>query len=424
MKSPVSPSLRRLRAALLTLAAAAALASGAPSCSSADAAAGCAGISGPEGCSQQCSVTECAPGHACVGNDCRPQCSSQAECPASYNCVAVYVEEALVGGVAVRENPDGTPLTGTYCYQLPYAASGSTGQGTPCDAAAGEEDQCDTLRGYRCLEGACRLPCWSHADCGAAGHCEIATAGGRGYCAPDDAPRGPGQYGTSCPELEGCDTAAGFECAGGAATDPDNYCTRAECTVDSDCALGYACVPAPAREGAGSIGGEKRCEKRDYCRRCETQGDCAGYPGQVCARDSSGAKMCTVLCDANLENACPWGTASLCGVTDSELGVATCSHKAGQCVGDGGACTPCGEDSDCGANGLCLTLAGTNERVCVDLDHDCQTDADCPYSPGGPRLQCASAAVGTPTTSPLFEKCLPPNIAPNPLYGTKFGCWM
>ncbi|MCC6214391.1 MAG: hypothetical protein IT376_05955 [Polyangiaceae bacterium] len=415
---------RALRRALPAIFLVAIVAAHAPGCSPDEGEATCTGLSTSEGCLAKCDVTKCATGHACVANDCRPTCSTQAECPAGYNCVGVYVDEALVGGVAVRENPDGTPLTGTHCFQLPYAASGSTGQGTACDPAKPEEEQCDTLRGYRCVEGTCQLPCWSHADCGAAGHCEIATAGARGHCVGDDAPRGAGQYGTACPELEGCDTASGFECAGGAATDPDNYCTLATCSADTDCALGYACVAAPAREGAGSIGGENRCEKRDYCRPCETQGDCAGYPGQVCARDSGGAKICTVVCDPNLENACPWGTASLCGVTDTELGVATCSHKAGACVGDGGACTPCGADGDCGANGLCLTLSGTLERVCVDLDHRCTTDQECPYSPGGPLLQCASAAVGTPTTSPLFERCLPPNIAPNPIYGTKFGCWM
>jgi hypothetical protein len=139
-----------------------------------------------------------------------------------------------------------------------------------------------------------------------------------------------------------------------------------------------------------------------------------------------------VLCDENVSNACPWGTASECKITDTTLGKATCSHRFGACTGTGKSCEPCLDEKDC-PGGLCLdTLSG--ERYCVDLQPTCDctglpteqniscSGGGCPKTPGGIDMACYGGS-SVPSDNPLFQKCLSGNIQPNPTASPKNGCW-
>jgi hypothetical protein len=109
----------------------------------------------------------------------------------------------------------------------------------------------------------------------------------------------------------------------------------------------------------------------------------------VCAKDLSGEKICTVLCDDNI-NSCPWGSATTCHLSDDAIGKPTCSHRFGSCRGTGKSCEPCVDERDC-PTGVCATEQFTYERYCIDLSVSCSC-------PSGTRFTCAGG--GCPT-SPL-----------------------
>jgi hypothetical protein len=126
-------------------------------------------------------------------------------------------------------------------------------------------------------------------------------------------------------------------------------------------------------------------------------------PNQVCARDASGEKICTRLCDPG-RRSCPWGNAATCDLFDTELGEPTCSHRFGSCHGTGEVCEPCTGDADC-PGGVCFAQQFTGERWCINFDTRCEcpgatgasgtcSDGGCPDSPGGLPVLC----VGAPTS--------------------------
>jgi hypothetical protein len=155
------------------------------------------------------------------------------------------------------------------------------------------------------------------------------------------------------------------------------------------------------------------CLLRSFCNACESDTDCLGLPNQICARDPSGAKICTVQCDPQV-NSCPWGSAAVCGVWDTELGVATCSHRFGQCTGQGLSCEPCVDQADCPL-GYCEQSSFTGERYCVDFSASCTCpegtavsciDGGCPMTPA-PALRpmtCYGGAYFADTS--IFQKCI------------------
>jgi hypothetical protein len=389
-----------------------------------------------------CDDATCPPDWRCVADACRPPCTTHADCAAGKNCL-----HALL--------PDGTE--GNFCGTPAFAQDGSIGQNSPC---AGDGD-CDVGRGWVCRGGSCRLPCTLHADCGELGACTGAGKDDTGqplaWCEPDDKPKGPGQYGSSCTGgAQECDTAAGFTCFGAGPGDADAYCTKALCSDDSECAPGYECAKtitdrSPCDDACG-FQGEPRaancvpvsdiaddkefscgplslvrrlCLKREFCSTCETNADCLALPNQVCAKDMNGNKSCTEPCDPNV-NACPWGNAATCGVWDQELGYATCAHRFGSCAGTGLGCEPCMDQNDCKANGSCVTNRFSGERFCVDLDPSCTgcqrpglcSGGGCPDTPGGLTGIC----VEQPGT-PLQHKCYGANSLTNVLNSQQLGCW-
>jgi len=418
---------RYLSSAAVLFAAAGLLLS--PGCSSE-----CSGVMVEGVCEELCDNAACAQNHVCVANDCRPFCSDQGDCPLRYNCVPVA-------------GADGKPL-GNVCFQLDYAKNGSTGQNSPCTSDA----ECDALRGFSCADGRCVRSCATHDDCGPLGLC--AGEGAERSCTQTDGEFGPGQFNTRCPDGDECDASAGFECVGIGAGDADAYCTKVNCAESSDCAPGYACIDqrgdhgpcAPACGFAGFPNDEdcvpveeidqpgsewrcgsvsllrKACIKQDYCTPCETDADCGALPGQICAKDATGTKICTTLCDERLPGACPFGSASSCRVYDEELGLPTCGHKFERCLGDGNACEPCVVDADCGPNGYCYETPSSRERLCIDLDFTCTADSECPESPGGVIMDCLLSSSEVSPTSPLYQKCFAPNVATS-LTITRHGCW-
>src|SRR5690606_1140591 len=173
------------------------------------------------------------------------------------------------------------------------------------------------------------------------------------------------------------------------------------------------------------------CLPRAFCAPCESDADCLAVPGQICARNRSGEKICTVPCDPRAAS-CPWGTAAECGMWDDERGVATCSHRFGSCRGTGESCEPCIGSEDC-PRGFCAQSSFSGEQYCVDLDAECDCGDDasaagtckghgCPESPGGLALTCL--ADGRFPGDPLENRCFAGEVASSMLGGTpQLGCW-
>ena len=388
-----------------------------------------------------CDEAACPPGWKCLAGACRPPCTTHADCPVGKNCL-----HAVIGG----------GVEGDFCGPTSFNQDGGSGQSTPCTS----DTDCDVGRGWHCSAGTCRVRCSVHADCGTLGACSGVgkDANGKtiGWCEPDSLPRGPGQFGTSCSEgPEQCDQAGGFTCVG-APGDLDAYCTKKRCAGDNECPSGLYCAdeltnrppcesacnftPMPADRScipATDIGDGKDfhcgplgiiqtlCLKREFCSPCETDADCRGIQNQICAKDTGGNKICTVTCDPAV-NSCPWEGAGGCGLTDTEVGVPTCSHRFGSCKGTGKNCEPCVDQNDCKAQGACITNRFSTERFCIDLEASCSGCSGPGVCPGA---GCAATPSGLPGLcnenpgSPAHRKCFGANASSNPLGGLRLGCW-
>lgn len=388
---------------------------------------GCAADDPP---GDSCASLSCDGDQRCLQDECRDPCVTQRDCPTGQNCAAWRFSDGSEGH---------------YCVVLDYARDGGTGQFEDCDSDA----NCDTLRGFSCLEDECRLGCHSHFDCASIGSCQ--SIGNGTYCAPGDT-YPSGQFYSSCPNgAEDCDGGAGFVCLGAGIGDLEAYCSTT-CAEDDECPSGFQCVTqrgAPCETACGVQGSPREpdciptseigpgrdfdcglfgverqvCSRRRFCSPCETDADCLAVPGQICAKDESGAKICTVECDPN-QDSCPWGSAAQCGSWDAERGISTCSHRFGACQGTGLSCEPCVRDSDCGGRGICNRLSFTGERYCIDLTVECDcagsedasglcTGAGCPETPGGLRMVCIAdngVCYGASTSAALGAS-------------PQFGCW-
>jgi len=342
----------------------------------------------------------------------------------------------------------------------PKAPSGCAGAG--CGASSGRftaceaDAQCDEAHGFSCVDRECNYECESHADCIDVGHCAPRDVDGvrRNFCVHDPAPQAAGKLYTSCPN--GTECADPALCLGAGVGDLDAYCSI-DCDADDDCAAGYYCgsIVRPPCKSACDVKGqpsaprcvpveqigddqpfhctdngvERRvCRQRDFCFSCETDADCLAQPNQVCARDASGEKICTRLCDPGTRS-CPWGNASECAIFDSDLGQPTCSHRFGSCHGEGKTCEPCRTNADC-PGGFCLSSQFTGESWCVNFDTKCEckngvpasgicANAGCPFSPSGLPLQC----IGD-VQSPLVNICYAANSGSTSLNDSpQTGCW-
>ena len=391
---------------------------------------------------EQCSA---ALNQKCIGGDCRlTGCANNADC-------------AAVSGPCVKDSSG--DATKNYCDQNIKLVN----EGDKCATSS----ECDTDR-YSCVAGACRfVGCQTHDDCAGIGLCQSAKddAGNDVLACLPGTTYPTGQWGTHCPggpDGTDCDTANKFACLGNLG-DIDAYCTKTGCQADSDCGTGYACetvrtsrVPCqtacgipgkstdPKCAAAADIGAGKEyscgpvsllrniCIKRAYCNECQSDDDCRGLPNQVCAKDKSGTKICTVVCDPNVPNACPWGNASECGTFDTALNKPTCAHRFGSCKGAGKDCEPCVTDTDC-PGGLCVSSSFSGEQFCVDLSVSCDctglpvdqsvtcAGGGCPASPGGVTMQCygGDAVKG----SALYQKCYGADVSVGLNASPQTGCW-
>ena len=407
-------------------------------------------VGAPPACSssENCRDADCPSGHRCTDNVCSAPCTDQGDCELGQNCVTW----GFVDG-----------SQGQFCVALDYAANGKIGQYESCASDAA----CDTLRGFRCIDERCQLPCRSHSDCSAIGICQPrgGATGGVGVCVPQDPAPEPGRFGTRCPSGDECDADAGFVCVSAGVGDLDAYCTLAGCTGDDDCGPGHTCervrsgrppcedacgfagrpdapdcVPADRIGASGDFSCgpvslvQHLCVQRRFCAPCESDADCMAVPNQVCARDASGEKICTTLCDPDATS-CPWGNASACAVWDEELGRPTCSHRFGSCRGEGAPCEPCVRDEDCGADGVCISSSFTGERFCLSFAATCSCPEDevdpttggctgggCPTSPGGLPLFCAGGDDFAETA--IYQTCYGAEVRQAPLSASsQLGCW-
>jgi hypothetical protein len=450
----------------------------------------CDGYTTPDGrCEKKCDPKVCpVKGSSCLENACSPPCTTNDDCAAGKNCVHAIA--------ATVDHPEGLDAYFCYTPPF-AKNDGGIGQFEPCTTSAecdvARGFQC--VDG-ECRIAGCRThqDCAGIGHCETGGKLYPADpdAGDPGltvnYCVKGDTfPRG--QFGTACPELstpdclpdgtcenpmqvcdpktnkcDDCDKPNGFSCIGSGPGDVDAYCSKTECVSDDDCTTGYFCSNQrtsrpPCADACGftgqptntncvaaaDIGPDKAyscgkltllrnlCLKREYCNECETDADCLALPNQICAKDTKGNKICTVVCDPNLTNACPWGTASICDVWDKDLGVPTCAHRFGACKGTGKSCEPCLDDGDC-PNGICLSSDFTGERYCVDLGDSCScaglpltqnaicTGGGCPQTPGNLPMKCYGGPA-IDSTNPLYLKCVGANSS-SPIGGSpQTGCW-
>jgi hypothetical protein len=403
---------------------------------------GCDGIEIDGRCEVECRDELCPSGDRCFQNACSTPCKSGSDCTEGRTCEQTRSDHGTQGLLCVyRDGP-------------PDKTAGVAG---PCQ----ESSECAERYGYRCVSGECTLTCEVHSHCGARGACTGASTDSEGdavrLCEADDAPRAKGQFGTACPNGDECDADANFYCIGAGPGDIDAFCTQQFCEDDSACPAGLFCSTirtrrspcddtcglqgssaddcVPAREigpgkhyECGALELKTRlCLVREFCNECKTDADCAGKPHQICARDESGQKICTVLCDSGV-NSCPWGSAAVCGLWDTDLGKETCTHRFGSCRGEGKSCQPCIDQTDC-PDGLCTETQFTGERYCVDLSVSCSCPAGtestcvgggCPNTPAGKPLTCLGGSIYI--DSPLAGKCL--GAETDPLSeASRQGCW-
>lgn len=356
-----------------------------------------------------------------------------------------------------------TPAPGAGGAEPSEMTAAGNGGSLPIGPSCEVNAECREDQGEACVEGTCRLPCRSHFDCQGFGECRSGSGsdGTSGHFCDLAQPEQSGQFYTRCPSGTDadCDSANGFLCLSAGAGDLDSYCTR-DCTDDSTCAAGFACSPMtrpPCADNCGLRGTPKDrhcipsdqigpgkafqcgsrgvtrnvCRPRKFCSTCETDADCLATADQICAKDQSGTKICTELCDIK-HPSCPWGNAAACGVWDRDLNLATCAHRFGQCTGTGKGCEPCLKDADCGARGVCTASNFTGERWCVDFSVTCACGADadanglcagggCPKSPSGLAMTCfdttptmpdSGVCAGANTNSGLLSTSSP-----------QTGCW-
>ncbi len=406
-------------------------------------------IGGKTGQFEECTTNDTcdqARGFTCINAVCAPTCKNHSDCTAYKAYCKKDETNGLNGCVKGEAQPPG--------------------QGGPCSSSF----ECDQPGGYQCAEKECRLTrCRTHTDCAAIGLCKnttLETGEKTTACFPDTV-HPDGQYGTRC--IDGssageCDEANGFVCIGAGPGDVDAYCTGTACQAGG-CPTGYFCStvrtgrdpceatctgvdPAPTDPNCvkpADIGAGKEyscgpisllrnlCLKNEYCNECKTDEDCRGLPDQICAKDSKGKKRCTTLCDPSVSGACPWGTASLCSITDTDLNVPTCSHRFGACEATGKSCEPCIDDADC-PTGLCASSDFTQERYCADLSITCDCTGlptvqnqyclggGCPQTPGGLNMRCFGGSA-VPATSLLLNKCFGASITQQFGGSPQTACW-
>ncbi len=340
-----------------------------------------------------------------------------------------------------------TALFGAFVAAAAVAFGGacSSNTGTPDAGVATVCDQSKCAVGNECItvgaENKCRLLCASHNDCPTNYKCE---AGAKSYCVADTlqiTAKSTGQWGHACNPQNGvdnpdCDGAQGFKCLAKSSTDGSAYCTRYDCSKNTDCKAGWYCGAVRSSPNAGTSAIENSwgtdtpvCLPQDFCAPCATDLDCSQKSGaSYCVAGSDGVNFCATSCTRD-DNCDRWADckAGPAGSTASEKTV--CTPRAGVCKGDGTFCTPCRADTDCKAGGgVCLqSNTGTNERFCSGVSAtDCKVVDKklvhgCP-TPGG---QPATFGCQTSKNDPdaPFNACYGLVRFGKDSNDYTFGCW-
>jgi hypothetical protein len=259
-----------------------------------------------------------------------------------------------------------------------------------------------------CVDNKCVLKCEAHSDClPYSQEClpEVEDDTGAQIFTCQDVP--VREFGDPCPNGNECDV-----CFRSGPGDAKSYCTLL-CEADADCPGGYECgmvrdpheicgtnkgnsgfcgttsepcIPSEELANYGLVEGDlcaykKMCLKKDVCATCETDVDCS-RTGTSCVPTESGELRCAVGC----------GQDSDCEA-DKTCWEGHCLPRFGTCESaEPRFCAPCRYDADCGGGTWgCIPLHGA-EKACIDLSFPvaCDTDADCPLSPGGRRGDCIS----------------------------------
>ena len=410
-------------------------------------------------CEGKCEPSKCLEQNTCVENRCVLTCDAHADCAldGTQRCAPAEPDDPAAGeSVLVCQADPLVPGPGFFTQACPFGtecAEFACPDGVECDPSACGGDPAACVRDPACGED----PRCNRGSCADGAPC-VATLCEPSACAPTKSV---------------CKTAG--------IADADAYCTQLDCQSDDDCVPGYYCgiqrepndicgntcvdgacshdpeiaceedahcqkgnnnfcgkteAPCVDLAEAASSGGthfegsicllRRVCLKREPCAPCETDLDCSYLPGQKCAAlPDGGGNVCAPGCasdkDCSPEFSCTEGS---------------CLPRFGKCAGEKTFCAPCLSDEDCGSKQedpsdksrwACVSVSGT-QRGCFDLafPDTCETDADCPESPGGLRGQCLDEGEGIPSTEFVYKRCYLPFKRSGPLAGPqdgRYSCW-
>jgi len=267
-------------------------------------------------------TSDCADGNVCLGDYCRPVCTSNADCPAGTRC------RQGEPGTASACVPVDAPRSCLFASDCP-AGSFCTRDGT-CQAQCRTDYDCQVTNPYQtCVEGVCALVCAARtADCNASPRdgCEAELDRSVEHCG-------------RCDERCAAAPHARAACAAGA------------CSVACD--EGFADC-----DGDRANGCETDLSEPAHCGACETR--CEGA-----------SALCEVrMTDGRRSFAC----ATVCG----EPSPLRCADSCVDPQADPLHCGGCGRACEAGPNGEAVCNAGVCAVACRDLARY----ADCDRQPG------------------------------------------
>ncbi len=309
-------------------------------------------------CTEPCSETEpCASG-VCVffaeNSYCLPECATNADCREGYGCIDFFCAPQQPVGARCDDTAD-------------------------CLACEGQQT-CPPDSDLACMENVCSIPCGDQTDCVEGTMC--AESSEVYWCVGIDFETGPGTLGADC-SVAAC--VEGLECRQFSSLDGElSQCTQ-ECDLERECPPSMGCRLDET--------GAKWCHPRLFCEACALDSQC-GYEGDLCvfSQDAT-AKYCSMECDPDLPGTCPvdtecqavvrcegdngWvGGCDSCSAGCDENTVRhQCVHLQGACVGDGGECTGCQVDDQCGEGLSCVRGPEAWQSSCA---RSCTFLTDCP----------------------------------------------
>ena len=303
---------------------------------------------------------DCERGEVCFEGACSEPlgvCSDDCECPVGSTCG---------GDGTCLEAAD--PCDGVTCTDGQTCVDGEC-QSAGCDPACGD--------GQTCVDGVCQSgsggglcsSCTADADCGGGNNLCVTLNDGAGgtfqYCGTECSVNSDCPVGFTCfaavagrpsqcrPVTNSCDGCLGTGCADGQFCNPAGEggptCvtetpTCGECNVDVQCGSGARCTPF--------AGG-------NFCLdECASQADCES--DEQC-RNAGGNLVCTPL-------------ANSCGGTSCAIPPESCTGDTPVLNADLCRCVGCGADSDCDAGQTCSTADGQ----CIVAGAPCTRITDCP----------------------------------------------